>query len=33
LQEFGLSSLAELPPYEFEESAHEETDKNNILKD
>ena len=33
LQEFGLSSLAELPPYELEEPAHKETDKNNILKD
>jgi segregation and condensation protein B len=33
LQEFGLASLAELPPYELEEPAHEETDKNNILKD
>jgi segregation and condensation protein B len=33
LQEFGLSSLAELPPYELEEAAHEEIDKKNILKD
>ncbi|MDR3574748.1 MAG: SMC-Scp complex subunit ScpB [Anaerolineaceae bacterium] len=33
LQEFGLASLAELPPYELEESAHEEIDQKNILKD
>jgi segregation and condensation protein B len=33
LQEFGLSSLAELPPYELEETAHDEIDQKNILKD
>jgi len=33
LQEFGLTSLAELPPYELEESAHEEIEQKNILKD
>lgn len=33
LQEFGLSSLAELPPYEPKESVHEDIDQKNILKD
>jgi len=33
LQEFGLASLAELPPYEPKESVHEDIDQKNILKD